>query len=895
MSRWNERIARGALLLAAAAAPLVPGPAQAGHPLDGFADATLVRAIDQRDSLAQRFNAVQIPLLTASVAEDSTLDAGTAARLYAAFTRWHFWTGARWDPSGQGIWKVDTRTIPIGDRLRGRVLAAHASLELVQLAGLARMAERTGNLFDALVWWNDHARLRDRLESRLLDGSRGIHTDLDSLGARRETVGVSSAIALAAGLDTAAWTARQAHWELWTGVPADGSGTVGGLERVHALERANAIQGWGADAGLRLLEPEVTAALVLRGIQRLEDVDLTRLVREALAGAGLPVDAAVKLRLGAYAPTLDLDAVRPRPLERARVAVTALDRMGILTAAESARLPAQIDSVLTHGDQEARSALVDQLMGMLSTLRGVDPSEQRYTWADRREQRPALNGDAPAFRWQAIDANLWFQRALDLLAEDVVAHHLRPRPQSVWRARIEPRVIGRGDPTRLVVQPTRNVPQSGTPLEVNLLWTDGLAVVPAGVATLEPQATGWSGAIGAAPNRNGLWSLVVDGLPEALRLPPAVSVVDPLQMRVLPLGRRGRTVTYRVEVASQVQQTVPARIDLSAPLSFAVDPAATHDLVVAPGAVETWDVELRPADEDGPALHDLRFQLFDEHRAVAQVDAVAAIPLRWLRLGPLTPRGEAPIDHVYDPDRSIDLAQRFRGVRRTVGWNRLPTSRIAADGWVRLADADEPDGVHYVFTAFRTGSRESVVRVESNGPATVRVNGRVLARTPDWGGQDEAELQFNAGTNFLLVKVEHRSGSDGLVRVDVRDIDGQPLRGVENSLERLLDEYAYLTRTEDPDDDTERTLGRDSMRLVPFTFRGAGSSVSVVGSFNGWSPTATRMVRRDDGAWQVKVRLQPGRFEYKFAIDGSNWIADPSNPEAVDDGFGGRNSVLVVE
>lgn len=758
------------------------------------------------------------------------------------------------------------------------------------------MAERTGNTFDAVVWWTDHARLRDRLDLRLLDGSRGVHTDLDSLGVPREEIGISSAIALATGLETSAWTARESHWELWAGRQVDDPTTLGSVERVHALERAQALQGWGRDAGLRLLEPEVTAALILHGIERLEDVDLTRTVRDGLVGAGFPAHPVARLRLGSYAPELDLDALRPRPLERARVAIAVLDGMGVLSREESLSVPARIDEVVASGDPAQIDAFVPELLTLLNGWRGLDPSENRTTWKDRRLDRAPMSAAGAAFRWNEIDTTMWFERALGLITEDVVAHHLRARPQSVWRAHIEPRVIGRGDATQLIIQPSRQVESSGSPIEATLLWTDGQAILPAGRVELQPQGRGWSARIGSAPDRNGLWHLVVDGLPEPLRLPPAVSVVDPLQLRVLPLPRKGRVLSYRIEVSSQVQTAIPARVDVTVPLSFDTEPATSRELVLEPGISETWDVALRPADADGPALHPIRFQLFDDQREVASTETVAAIPMRWLRLGPLKPRGDAPIDHVYDPDRSIDLAQRFQGVRRTVGWNRLPSSRVATDGWVQLADANDPAGIHYIFTAFTTGSRESIVSLESNGPAVARVNGSILTRTPDWGGRDEAEVSFDAGTNFLLVKVENRAGTPCHVRIDVRDIDGQPLRGVGNTLEQLLDQYAYLTRSRDGDDEEDRTLGRDSMRLVPFTFRADdAASVSVVGSFNGWSPTATRMVRREDGAWQVKVRLQPGRFEYKFAIDGSNWIPDPSNPEAVNDGFGGRNSVLVVE
>jgi hypothetical protein len=41
--------------------------------------------------------------------------------------------------------------------------------------------------------------------------------------------------------------------------------------------------------------------------------------------------------------------------------------------------------------------------------------------------------------------------------------------------------------------------------------------------------------------------------------------------------------------------------------------------------------------------------------------------------------------------------------------------------------------------------------------------------------------------------------------------------------------------------------------------------------------------------------LPPGRYEYKFVIDGVTWKEDPNNPQRVDDGFSGFNSLLIVD
>ena len=50
-----------------------------------------------------------------------------------------------------------------------------------------------------------------------------------------------------------------------------------------------------------------------------------------------------------------------------------------------------------------------------------------------------------------------------------------------------------------------------------------------------------------------------------------------------------------------------------------------------------------------------------------------------------------------------------------------------------------------------------------------------------------------------------------------------------------------------------------------------------------------------DGVWERIEPLPPGRYQYKFVIDRVNWKADPNNPQRVDDGFGGFNSLLIVE
>jgi len=58
----------------------------------------------------------------------------------------------------------------------------------------------------------------------------------------------------------------------------------------------------------------------------------------------------------------------------------------------------------------------------------------------------------------------------------------------------------------------------------------------------------------------------------------------------------------------------------------------------------------------------------------------------------------------------------------------------------------------------------------------------------------------------------------------------------------------------------------------------AAQSVFVGGSFNNFNAAQYPLTRRDDGVWETEVSLNPGRYAYKFKVDGE-WRLDPTNPE----------------
>lgn len=71
-----------------------------------------------------------------------------------------------------------------------------------------------------------------------------------------------------------------------------------------------------------------------------------------------------------------------------------------------------------------------------------------------------------------------------------------------------------------------------------------------------------------------------------------------------------------------------------------------------------------------------------------------------------------------------------------------------------------------------------------------------------------------------------------------------------------------------------------------------GQVVELRTSLNDWDAPPIRMEEREPGAYVTSIQEPWTRFlQYKFVVDG-RWLPDPRNPASVDDGHGGRNSII---
>lgn len=136
----------------------------------------------------------------------------------------------------------------------------------------------------------------------------------------------------------------------------------------------------------------------------------------------------------------------------------------------------------------------------------------------------------------------------------------------------------------------------------------------------------------------------------------------------------------------------------------------------------------------------------------------------------------------------------------------------------------------------------------------------------------------------------------------------KPLGAVDNIKDpgdkfRFAEEYENF-RAEFPSVSSKVVVGNNRFKnkypfavnasVVTFFLKGNlnASRVMLAGSFNDWMPDKLAMKRTDSG-WIADVKLTPGKYWYKFIVNG-NWTIDHDNRISENDGHGNTNSVYYV-
>lgn len=95
---------------------------------------------------------------------------------------------------------------------------------------------------------------------------------------------------------------------------------------------------------------------------------------------------------------------------------------------------------------------------------------------------------------------------------------------------------------------------------------------------------------------------------------------------------------------------------------------------------------------------------------------------------------------------------------------------------------------------------------------------------------------------------------------------------------------------------TEEGIDQGLKTVMLVLDRPDARDVEVIGSFNNWSREGIRMVRdKDHGVWVVVLHLKRGSYEYAFRVNQEEIVEDPKAIMQRDDGFGHKNSILIIE
>ena len=89
-------------------------------------------------------------------------------------------------------------------------------------------------------------------------------------------------------------------------------------------------------------------------------------------------------------------------------------------------------------------------------------------------------------------------------------------------------------------------------------------------------------------------------------------------------------------------------------------------------------------------------------------------------------------------------------------------------------------------------------------------------------------------------------------------------------------------------------ITKPKRRRVVFTLDASqAKEVFLAGDFNDCKKEKHPLKKNAKGIWEKIAMLFPGRYEYKFLVDGQ-WKRDPENPATCPNCFGSSNSVINV-
>ena len=77
---------------------------------------------------------------------------------------------------------------------------------------------------------------------------------------------------------------------------------------------------------------------------------------------------------------------------------------------------------------------------------------------------------------------------------------------------------------------------------------------------------------------------------------------------------------------------------------------------------------------------------------------------------------------------------------------------------------------------------------------------------------------------------------------------------------------------------------------------GDAETVHIVGDFNDWDETADPLKKLKNGSFKIALNLEQGKkYQFKYLIDGKEWINESEADLYIPNSFSGENSVIFAE
>jgi hypothetical protein len=294
-----------------------------------------------------------------------------------------------------------------------------------------------------------------------------------------------------------------------------------------------------------------------------------------------------------------------------------------------------------------------------------------------------------------------------------------------------------------------------------------------------------------------------------------------------------------------------------------------------------------------PGSFPFKMKFYGNGKDLGMISSSFFKPYQWLFLGPFAASDDA-INTRYPPEKEVDLRRGYNGIGKRIAWRVLPETANLNYGEIHMWGSLNPPGVGYIYTVIESSQEKPScpVFLASDAPAALFLNGeRIMDVKPGPNRIPERRnVKVTRGMNNFLIKIVGNRST----RVFFELGDDEHLASDEfnNNLWELVGNFSEF---EERTRRIEAGETEEVQKLVTLRFSDPEAhSVSVIGSFNGWSPEQSRMRRAPGGTWEITLSLRPGKYAYRFLVNNRRQILDPNCPIEEPDGYGGKNSVLYV-